>query len=1576
MLLSETSHTQRAVRAIYAEFRSVRFSVGLSRPVPDKFEVGNILGSFRGLSRGCGMVSRFPLYSFESPIVDSRLWQSQRIHMGVVQVGELAVTMVTVYLWPNAPLTSRRYVDNCEIIRAGVQLARSVSGPVILAGDFNAPLANFEDMKGLLHDGWADAALLDARRRGCEPEPTCQRATRHTFCVVNPLLVPGLRRSVVDFHEDLPTHAVLVTEFDLPCTNLRVFKWLTPKPLDKLPLDFGRLEKLADAVSVERWQVAVDRCLEEGNMDKAFENWSEIAETILLAAVDGEGNDVAKPAWSGRGRLFEPVLRAWAPPRFHTGRPGDFRLGLPSVALEARRWQKLVRQLEALVRKLRVGCRTQDSHSFSIEVQCIWRSIVGSPIRPRFPRWAFEAVGFEVHVSPSLAILEVLYQAAANHAQEVARRCWATKRECFLEQVDDSWKKQGGSFAFKMLKEQQHPPVIEMRVRTAVRLAPQRWLPDGKQWLRLLNASEFREGDKLQGCRECTILEVLEDSIRVDVRLSRKEAAELEKVEISLDPGVWSRAFFRGWKFYWQREAGLERGTPWKEMLDTIPRVLERPLGDIQFEDWKAALSRAKTTSMRGTCGWSVCELRSLPPCVVSPLLRIFKAIEVTATWPRQLQQWLVVLLRKEEGIPEWNSVRPISVASVVYRVWSKIRTRQMMEICQVHALPTVGPRLSTRSLWGFVADFVAEEMHAGKAPTGLVLDIVKAFNVLRRPLVCQVMCHFGIPESLVRAWLAGLDGMERHVLVMGNAYRADPEDRAATAGVPEGDPLSVVAMYCMCRFFALWVQSKGQVLPLTYADNWQVLADTVEPVVHVLPAVEEFLSRCALPISPEKCWLWSASKEGRKRLKSVTLGEDRIPVKLQSVDLGADLPYCKKRAAARRNQRISLGHRRLHRARAVPCSRWRNTRLILSGVWPQCLDGAETCLVPRSVYKRLRTPAGRVASLAKPGVSPWLACSVGAMQTVDPAFCLLVQRIRLFRLMWRDFPLARSRMRRGLISLRCGFGGVSHLLAKQLRSFEWMVVGLEAKDDFGRVFHLVETPLKAVKDVLETSWMDQVAANVAHRKDCSEVVHIDIQLSRTWMKYPLGEQALLLTQLTGVTFTRDCLSHAVGAEVSRACPLCGEEDSRLHRVRDCVAVADVRGPFLELLGGRSLPPHTWAYGLWDELPVLREWQAESCCLDWPFLVTSSCLERRFVFCDGSCLSPRCPKLAIAGGAVVLANPNGTHDLVWAGLLPGLAQSSYRAEVLALAVALSSFTCVTVFCDNLAVVKVATGLLKLPEEHRVSSLPPEHRDLWVFFCGVVAGRTWGACIVRWVKAHQDPQYLVGEARILALFNARVDAEAKKVVVERARHRMYRALFKDYNTAKEDAARLADLHVAIAQAFVEVERPKVGEWEPDGFVVVGCGARLDVISLRSQVHSGFGRRLHDWLCSLRWYPTCVAGWCGISALELLWQFVFDTGSLPPFWYDGKWCVVEDSALNSFVLPRMSQLYRTWVRALCAVDGLPAGDVDDVSGLPFARLGACGLSVGGRVPLHPVVVADLSSLFRRSGGVASLRFPSFW
>jgi hypothetical protein len=77
---------------------------------------------------------------------------------------------------------------------------------------------------------------------------------------------------------------------------------------------------------------------------------------------------------------------------------------------------------------------------------------------------------------------------------------------------------------------------------------------------------------------------------------------------------------------------------------------------------------------------------------------------------------------------------------------------------------------------------------------------------------------------------------------------------------------------------------------------------------------------------------------------------------------------------------------------------------------------------------------------------------------------------------------------------------------------------------------------------------------------------------------------------------------------------------------------------------------------------------------------------------------------------------------------------------------------------------------------------------------------------------------------LATFNSYADAEARKVVVARARHALYQELFMSCHADKELAVRL-DMHIAIAQAFVEVDRPKRICPDPAGFQVVGIQGEL-------------------------------------------------------------------------------------------------------------------------------------------------------
>ena len=232
---------------------------------------------------------------------------------------------------------------------------------------------------------------------------------------------------------------------------------------------------------------------------------------------------------------------------------------------------------------------------------------------------------------------------------------------------------------------------------------------------------------------------------------------------------------------------------------------------------------------------------------------------------------------------------------------------------------------------------------------------------------------------------------------------------------------------------------------------------------------------------------------------------------------------------------------------------------------------------------------------------------------------------------------------------------------------------------------------------------------------------------------------------------------------------------------------------------------------------------------------------------------------------------------------------------------------------------------------------------------------WGKVVIRWVEVHQNPAELEGHQHILALFNSYADREAKTCVRAFARGASYQALFQQVDRTS--------FHVGLAKLFCA--EPRGERVVPDAslFEVVGRGSTIGDADVALWLHDGFTLKLSEWLSSLRWYPGSGGGWTEISALELLWQFVFDTGSLPPFWYDGRWRLADET------------LYRVWVRHLVACEALPVGSVGAGS---LAALGAAfaGFSCVGRVPLSPPVVDDLLVLFRHRSGLGALRLPAFW
>eukprot|EP00435_Cladocopium_sp_Y103_P001735 s1756_g1.t1 len=183
----------------------------------------------------------------------------------------------------------------------------------------------------------------------------------------------------------------------------------------------------------------------------------------------------------------------------------------------------------------------------------------------------------------------------------------------------------------------------------------------------------------------------------------------------------------------------------------------------------------------------------------------ILQQVERCGEWPNQLSTWALVLLRKtSDPCPTWSMVRPITIAGLTYRIWSRVRTAQFMRLACSNAKPLVSPCLSTRAIWTFLSDLISRKVAAKSPLAGLALDIVKAFNILDRGLLRAVMVRLGFNAIVVDAWMSMLHQMLRTVLIEGSVNGSAP----SVVGIPEGDPLSVIGVFCFAKAFDHFLQA------------------------------------------------------------------------------------------------------------------------------------------------------------------------------------------------------------------------------------------------------------------------------------------------------------------------------------------------------------------------------------------------------------------------------------------------------------------------------------------------------------------------------------------------------------------------------------------------------------------------------------------------------------------------------------------------------------------------------------------------------------------------------------------------
>ena len=174
----------------------------------------------------------------------------------------------------------------------------------------------------------------------------------------------------------------------------------------------------------------------------------------------------------------------------------------------------------------------------------------------------------------------------------------------------------------------------------------------------------------------------------------------------------------------------------------------------------------------------------------------------------------------------------------------------------------------------------------------------------------------------------------------------------------------------------------------------------------------------------------------------------------------------------------------------------------------------------------------------------------------------------------------------------------------------------------------------------------------------------------------PADEKGLVRTCLNGTFYTRDKL-HSANLINTDKCPWCEQKDSAYHRNWECPHFQAERRhldpEFSHLLP--TLPKCTSGHGWILEAPLLRIWRKGLHELPEPGYhfhpAPTAEMDCLHLFVDGSCDCPKEPDTRLATWAVGVAHlAQDTHHLVARGPVPGIVQTSARAELWATVIAL------------------------------------------------------------------------------------------------------------------------------------------------------------------------------------------------------------------------------------------------------------------------------------------------------------------
>ena len=703
----------------------------------------------------------------------------------------------------------------------------------------------------------------------------------------------------------------------------------------------------------------------------------------------------------------------------------------------------------------------------------------------------------------------------------------------------------------------------------------------------------------------------------------------------------------------------------------------------------------------------------------------------------------LISALAKIEGAALAKHFRPITVFSLVYRVYSSLRSRQALAFIAEDAPVTMAggmPGRSSVSVWWHIQLSIEKAYAEGRPLSGACFDLSKAFNTLPRLPVFAIAIKSGIHKDLVRSWSGAVSAVQRRFRARGSVG----PPLLACCGFAEGCGLSVLAMALVD--VALH-QPAGLASPRatlhSFVDDWQTLAVDVPSLALADSVVQAFARQWDMELDPTKAVAWATTPQHRAELRS-----SGAKVVLDARNLGGHCSYSRRCTNFTVTQRIQ-GMADLWPKLAFSRAPYhQKLSALMTVAWPRGLHGCEAVNLGENWFKGLRTRALEGLGCRKPGANALLHLSLISPTSCDPGFKALEATVMACRY-WSKREAVQPLLDE-IVSENWGVKtGPAAVLVRRMTQVGifWSPGDGSFHDQLGNL-DLWDAPIQEVQFRLQLAWHDWVTDRVKHRPGFQGLERCDPMAARKMCAtLPPDARALLHAALDGTFWTEDHLHHICEAD-SPQCKWCSQRDSCYHRIWQCPHFAATRAEvFARHPGSHGLVqpeclPECQACHAWPcEPPELRSlWRRlseipDTCHVHQYF----SAANEVHLFTDGSCLLPRVPQLRLAAWAVCVGvDPQQEPIVIAGGQLAGFLQTAFRAELAAvlaaILVAARKSTPCWVYSDCQGVVDRVQGFLNgFPRP----STRGRNSDLWVrIFDAVHEAGQWLRGIVK-VRAHQD-----------------------------------------------------------------------------------------------------------------------------------------------------------------------------------------------------------------------------------------------